>query len=63
MKYFSSDVEVSLQRYRRINQKMKKYSLVGLVWPNTEELISQLFMGLFMKDPIAAPGPYENQEV
>ena len=22
------------------------YSLVGLVWPNTEELISQPFMGL-----------------
>ena len=39
------------------------YSLVGLVWPNTEELISgRLYNYGFTKDPIAAPGPYENQE-
>ena len=37
------------------------YSLVGPVLPNTEELISRPLLGL-LKDPIAAPGPYENQE-
>ena len=37
------------------------YSLVRLVWPNTEE---QYFSAVYgsMKDPIAAPGPCEPQE-
>ena len=38
------------------------YSLVRLVWPNTEELISRAFFGS-IKDLIAPPGPYEPQGI
>ena len=37
---------------------MKRYSLVRLVVPNTEMLISRPFD---MKDPIVAPGLYKQQ--
>ena len=37
------------------------YSLVRLVWQNTEELISRPFTGLYIQDPIAAPGLFDIQ--
>ena len=49
------EIKDNLRECRTIYQM---YSLVRLVVPNTEELISQPFRGS-IKDPIAVPGRHE----
>ena len=45
----------------KIQLIFKLYSPVRLVWPNTEMLKYFSAVYVSIKDPIAAPGPYEPQ--